>query len=141
MFWVHLLSHADEKCTQKRNDCTPSVNAAPAGLTDAVRVVAVDWSGDATVAGQRKHIWVAVARQGRLVALRNGRDRRDVTDSLIGAARRDRDLVVGLDFSFSFPAWFFGQHGLEDVASLWDLASQEGERWLRECQAPFWGRP
>jgi hypothetical protein len=106
-----------------------------------VQVVAVDWSGAATGAGQRRHIWAAVARHGQLVELRNGRDRGEVIDSLVAAAQGEEELVVGLDFAFSFPAWFLGQHGLETVASLWDLVAREGEQWLRQCQTPFWGRP
>jgi hypothetical protein len=109
--------------------------------TIGMQVVAVDWSGAASGAGQRQHIWVARARHGQLVELRNGGLRTEVIDFLIATAQRHKDLVVGLDFAFSFPAWFLGQHGLENVASLWDLVALEGERWLRECQAPFWGRP
>jgi hypothetical protein len=110
------------------------------GLTVDAQVVAVDWSGDATPAGQRRHIWAAVVRRGGLVELRKGRVRDEVIDSLITAGRHE-DLVVGLDFAFSFPAWFLRWHGLDDVGSLWDLVARDGERWLRECQEPFWGRP
>jgi hypothetical protein len=104
-------------------------------------VVAVDWSGDATAAGQRRRIWMGLARHGKLVALEDGRDRRQVVDFLIDLSRRHRDLVVGLDFAFSFPAWFLREHGLANVAALWDLVAEMGEQWLGACQPPFWGRP
>jgi hypothetical protein len=29
---------------------------------------------------------------------------------------------------------------LGDIADVWDLAEREGERWLRDCTVPFWGR-
>src|SRR5262245_32055769 len=61
-------------------------------LTVDTQVVAVDWSGDATRAGQRRHIWAAVARRGELVQLRNGRVRDEVVDSLVAAAGRHEDL-------------------------------------------------
>ena len=104
-------------------------------------VVAVDWSGHATTAGQRRHIWIGVAGGGKLVALEDGRDRHEVVDYLIGVSRGDANLVVGLDFAFSFPAWFLREQALPNVAFLWDLVAEKGEQWLRACQPPFWGRP
>jgi hypothetical protein len=50
-------------------------------------------------------------------------------------------LVVGLDFSFSLPAWWVRQQGFSDASQLWRAATSEGERWLAECRPPFWGRP
>jgi hypothetical protein len=50
-------------------------------------------------------------------------------------------LVVGLDFSFSLPAWWVRQQGFSDASQLWRAATSAGERWLRECRPPFWGRP
>lgn len=50
-------------------------------------------------------------------------------------------LVVGLDFAFSFPAWFVRQRlGARDVLAVWDAAAAHGEQWLDECEPPFWGR-
>jgi hypothetical protein len=50
-------------------------------------------------------------------------------------------LVVGLDFSFSLPAWFLQTNGCAAVDDLWRTAEESGERWLAECAPPFWGRP
>src|SRR5690606_29646039 len=51
-------------------------------------------------------------------------------------------LVVGLDFAFSFPAWFVEGQGFSEASELW--AAMHGglaERWLQSCEPPFWGRP
>jgi hypothetical protein len=106
-----------------------------------MQVVAVDWSGNATNRGQQEHIWVGVVRDHRLVVLENGRLRHEVIQLVIEAARRDGSTVVGLDFAFSFPAWFLRAHNLEDVGSVWNLVATDGEEWLRGCRSPFWGRP
>jgi hypothetical protein len=48
---------------------------------------------------------------------------------------------VGLDFAFSFPAWFLRERACADVTALWRLVAVEGEHWLADCVPPFWGRP
>ena len=106
-----------------------------------MEVIAVDWSGGATAAVQRRHIWTAVVRDGELVELASGLTRREVVDRLIARADRDPDVIVGFDFSFSFPAWFVEHHGAEDVVEFWEIAERDGEQWLADCQPPFWGRP
>lgn len=106
-----------------------------------MRVVAVDWSGAATAAGQRARIWTAVAQDGELVSLTDGRTRHETIDHLIALASRHPLLVVGLDFAFSMPAWFLQHHALSGAPALWELAAADGERWLSECRPPFWGRP
>ena len=105
----------------------------------SVRVVAVDWSGD-RLAAHRK-IWLAEAAGDRLVRLEDGRGREAITDHLIELALRDPELVVGLDFAFSLPAWFLERRGLASAAELWALADREAESWLAACEWPFWGRP
>jgi hypothetical protein len=103
-------------------------------------VVAVDWSGAASGASTR--IWLAHVVAGELVTLRNGRSRQEVTDDLVALRAGSPDgLVVGLDFSFSLPAWFLQAHSCATVDDLWRMAEQEGEQWLAECAPPFWGRP
>ena len=105
-----------------------------------MEVVAVDWSGAAT--GASTHIWLAHVIDGELAALRNGRSRQEVVDDLVALRTRSPGgLVVGLDFSFSFPAWFLRAQRCATVGELWEAAEREGERWLSECVSPFWGRP
>jgi hypothetical protein len=103
-------------------------------------VVAVDWSGAASGASTR--IWLAHVVGGELVALRNGRSRQEVTDDLVALRADSPDgLVVGLDFSFSLPAWFLQTNCCATVDDLWRTAEEMGEQWLAECAPPFWGRP
>jgi len=105
-----------------------------------VDVVAVDWSGALKMSAT--HIWLAHVVAGELVALRNGRSRQEVVDDLVALrSRTPGALVVGLDFSFSFPAWFVRAQSCATVGELWQAAEREGERWLTECTFPFWGRP
>jgi hypothetical protein len=114
------------------------------------RVVAVDWSGDRSAAGQRKKIWAGVwtAGGGRVdggsVTLEGGRTRVEIADWLIAMARDTPRMVVGFDFCFSFPAWFVREMGCEDAPAFWDVVAREhGERWLAPgaVDRRFWGRP
>jgi hypothetical protein len=101
-----------------------------------MRVLAIDWSGDAHLAGHR--IWLAEATEpDRLGRLESGRDRGAMTDHLLAV---QGEVVIGLDFGFSFPAWFVRDLGLDSAAQLWPRVATHGERWLAECQPPFWGR-
>src|SRR5687767_11355506 len=75
-----------------------------------VRVIAVDWSG-ALLNAQQK-IWLAEVVDGQLVRLENGRDRPALTIHLIEQAKADPQVVVGLDFAFSLPAWYLKLRGL-----------------------------
>jgi Protein of unknown function (DUF429) len=104
-----------------------------------VRVIAVDWSGRAT--GERRAIWLAEASADELVRLENGRTRDQVADHVLALAAADPELVVGFDFSFSLPAWFFAARGFATVDELWSSAARDGEQWLADCEPPFWGRP
>ncbi|MBV8693502.1 MAG: DUF429 domain-containing protein [Actinobacteria bacterium] len=102
------------------------------------RVVAVDWSG--RVQGGGRYRWAAEVVNGELVSLRDGWDIDSLFTHLVDLAERD-DIAVGLDFSFSLPAWFLDTLGVADGPALWDVVAFEGEAWLRECAPPFWGRP
>jgi hypothetical protein len=104
-------------------------------------VVAIDWSGDASAAGQRRKIWAGVWRAGR-VTLETGRTREELVEWLIALARETPRMVVGVDFCFSYPAWFVEEHGAGSAVEFWETVARHGERWLgRECEeARFWGR-
>jgi hypothetical protein len=104
-----------------------------------MRVIAIDWSGAAS--GARRNIWLAEWRDGEVTRLECGRSRGEIADHLIELAERDPDLVVGLDFAFSLPAWFLDDRCLPDATALWALASEGAEQWLGGCEPPFWGRP
>jgi hypothetical protein len=113
------------------------------------RVVAVDWSGDRSVAGQKRKIWAGVwtaDRDGKVfggtVALESGRTREELGAWLIEMAKETPRMVVGVDFCFSYPAWFLEEHGAESALEFWAVVKERGEHWLsHECaDARFWGR-
>src|SRR5689334_20186433 len=103
------------------------------------RVLAVDWSG-ASIGAERK-IWLAEARNERLLRLEDGRSRDQVFDHLAAESARDPRLVVGLDFAFSVPAWLLAAWGLADAPALWADLERHAEELLAACRPPFWGRP
>ncbi|MGE0353234.1 MAG: hypothetical protein AB7I33_14875 [Gemmatimonadales bacterium] len=106
----------------------------------SLRIIAVDWSGDRNPRNAREKIWLAEAVDGRLARLENGRDRDQVAEHLVAVAAESSRLIVGLDFAFSLPAWFFEDRGLRNAYELWTLVEAEGEDWLAGCPPPFWGR-
>jgi hypothetical protein len=106
--------------------------------TSPKRFLAIDWSGREPAAGQRRHIYIASWCDGA-ITLENGYTRDEVCDLLL--TQKASDLVVGLDFAFSFPAWWVRELGCNSAPELWCRAASEGEQWLRECREPFWGRP
>ncbi len=98
-----------------------------------------DWSGAAT--GEQAGLRLAeVDPSGpRVVSVRALR-RVDAVDRIVDAMAEWPDVVVGLDFSFSLPAWWLEASGIGCVDDLWgDAGRLEG--WLRACEPPFWGRP
>ena len=111
-------------------------------MMDVQRVVAVDWSGDRSAAGQRRKIWAGVWTAGEGVRLESGRSREKLIEWLIEMARETPQMVVGVDFCFSYPAWFVAEHGAKTALEFWATVVEHGEHWLgRECQdARFWGR-
>jgi len=104
-----------------------------------VRTVAIDWSGRASNA--EKSIWIAEVADDQLVFLENGRGRVEVANVLIEWAAASPNLLIGLDFAFSFPAWFLTERGMSTVQDLWMAAASNGNDWLAACEWPFWGRP
>jgi hypothetical protein len=125
---------------ERTPDYDPAVTKdRPRFGTQPDRVFAVDWSG--AIRGVRRKIWIAEVHRGKLVDLSAGRDRTETIDYLVERATREPDILIGLDFAFSFPAWFLRENGATSMPDAWDLARLEGERWLRECPQPFWGKP
>ncbi len=102
------------------------------------RVIVVDWSGART--GAKSRIWLAEVCSGRLTRLESGRDREELIAYLIEVASTDPDLVIGLDFAFSFPRWFAEGEVATSIEEVWDLVAKKGEQWLSDCEPPFWGR-
>jgi hypothetical protein len=119
----------------------------PAQQLDIQRIVAIDWSGDRSASGQRRKIWAGIwtAQPGgpARVSLESGRTREELIGWLIASARETPRMVVGVDFCFSYPAWFVREHGATSAIEFWKIAAAHGERWLsRECDdVRFWGRP
>ena len=101
-----------------------------------MRVAAVDWSG--AVKGVRKAIWLAEVAADGVVRLECGRDRAELVRELVETARCDPELVVGLDFAFSTPAWYLEQRGFSSVRDLWRAMATGGEDILRDPNPPFW---
>ena len=104
-----------------------------------MRCVAVDWSGRAR--GAEAFIWIAEARDGKLVFLENGRSRTQAIAWVIAAASAGPPLVAGFDFAFSLPAWYCARRGWGSAEQVWAAIAAEGETLLADCPAPFWGRP
>jgi hypothetical protein len=103
-----------------------------------VRILAVDWSGNASRSAARRCIWIAEARDGLVTRLEGGRDREETVDFLLAEAARDPALVVGLDFAFGLPEWFARAHGASNGRDVWQLVERRGEEWLRDPAPPFW---
>lgn len=114
----------------------------PAGLTAGLRVIAIDWSGARRY--EQRHLWLAESRgpesTGDGLATLAPMTRSAAVDAVMAAAERDSELVVGLDFAFSMPAWWLGQLGIGHVGELWADAERLAA-WLAGCPSPFWGRP
>src|SRR5260221_179566 len=97
---------------------------------------AIDWSGDATEAGQRRKIVAATVRDGRVTNVVAGRTRAEVAQWLASSERvADADgapTFVGFDFSFSLPEWFARSNGCPSLADVWALVGEPAEEWPRD---------
>jgi hypothetical protein len=108
--------------------------------------MAIDWSGRAGP-DQRRALWLAEAADGALVRLQGGRTRAELVELLIAEAARDPDLIVGVDFAFSLPAWYLRERQLTP-GRLWALLAEEAltpamrrlglARWMHHPEPPFW---
>ncbi len=97
--------------------------------------VAVDWSGDVRAESTpHPKLWLAEAIDGVLMAL-GPSSRSAVVDHVVAAADRAGDgLLVGLDLSFGYPAWFMRELGCASGPDLWDRAAS-----LDPTAPPFYG--
>ena len=105
-----------------------------------MRCIAVDWSGAKDEEGQLKGIWIAVAERSGLTRLRNGLGRSEICNLLAKEIQSGDEVVIGLDFAFSFPRWYLEQRSFLGASALWELAQRKGEIWLSGDKWPFWGR-
>ncbi len=102
------------------------------------RVIAVDWSGDARRA--KKKIWRAKVGPGGISELEDGQGRENICGILVDELAHGPNLVAGLDFAFSFPAWFVEDHGCSKAIDFWRVVKEAGEAWMSEKQDPFFER-
>ncbi len=98
--------------------------------------IAVDWSGAEKTRGK---LALAEVIDAEFQSVRPFDSREEVASKLIQRCRETSDTIIGLDFAFSMPEWFFAGHGISTAFDLWQLAEKEGKTWLRECPPPFWG--
>ena len=106
-----------------------------------MRVIAVDWSGEARNDGASRTRWYEVC-DAIPSTIRPPIGRTAVIDRLIDGATSDPSLVVGLDFAFSMPAWYLREQGLAAAPDLWRWLTEgdRAESLLLACGPPFWGR-
>lgn len=100
-------------------------------------VIAVDWSGRAK--GAAEAIWLAEVEGSKIIDLRSGATREQLVAELC-ARSPEVPLIVGLDFAFSFPAWWCEERGWTDIRAVWSAAAERGHCWLESCPPPFWGK-
>jgi hypothetical protein len=108
--------------------------------------MAIDWSGRSG-RDQRRFLWLAEAVDGELVRLEGGRTRAELVELLIAEADRNPDLIVGIDFAFSLPAWYLQERQLTP-RQLWALLADEAltpamrqlglTHWMNRPELPFW---
>jgi len=104
-----------------------------------VQIIAIDWSGRAK--RHEESLWRAEVRDGELTELRNGLGRDELIAKLLELGEAEPRTVIGLDFAFSFPAWWCEENGWSSGEDVWSAMRHEGEDLLGGCKDPFWGRP
>jgi len=105
-------------------------------------IVAIDWSGNKNESDQKKHIWLACWHKGK-VTLEANKTHKQVFQHLSDSAARNKRLVVGVDFCFSYPEWFLKDNGYQTAFDFWDFVANKNEYWLsaENQERLFWGRP
>lgn len=104
-----------------------------------MQIIAVDWSGRAK--GPAESLWRAEVRHGRLTELSNGLGRGELIAKLLELGEAEPRMIIGLDFAFSFPAWWCEENGWSRGEDVWSAMGHGGEDLLEGCEDPFWGRP
>lgn len=99
-----------------------------------MRTIAVDWSG---AREPLRNLWLAEAVPGRLVNVASFSERASLVEYLIDQRQGKAELVVGLDFAFSLPAWFLTERRFATPVALWEHMAAEADSWL-EPKPPFW---
>src|SRR3954453_19510350 len=94
----------------------PYADRMAADRVRVVRLVAIDWSGRATL--EHRHLWMAEVDNGEPMRLA-GASRAEAIDRLLSLAGCDPELIVGLDFSFSFPAWLMRRQRFGSAVDAW----------------------
>jgi hypothetical protein len=116
----------------------PRSGTSNATRAESATVIAIDWSGNARRLQARSKIWRAEVVNRELTSVTNGLDRQETIDYLIERATTTSGLIVGLDFSFSFPQWFLDRLEVATASEAWDMVVRDGEGWLADPQPPFW---
>jgi hypothetical protein len=107
------------------------------------RVIAIDWSGAEDLDTQYETIWTADF-DGAKTSLTYGRSREQVVAYLVDLRRTCTSLLVGMDFSFSLPAWFLRKRLPQlgeppDIRKVWEHVAAYAEAWLAGDEN-FYGR-
>lgn len=106
------------------------------------RTVGVDWSGAASDVDAASAVFLAVAEDGRLVALEGGRGRDATIDAVADVVFEEPETLVGLDFAFGVPAWVAAREGWRSAGEVWrwaGLGTASDPGWVRQRPEPFWG--
>ena len=129
----------DPCCTLRSGKGLLSTSVPSPGVgIEGLKCIAVDWSGAKGTGQQKKKIWVAEAANRELLRLESGRTRDEVVGVLVKAVQSQENLVIGLDFAFSFPQWYLQWQNLSSARELWELAGEEGSDWIHNMTCPFW---
>ena len=101
-------------------------------------MIAVDWSGALRLPART--IWLAEFADGSPARLEKCESRDKVVERLLDASKQSSKVVVGLDFAFSCAGWFVQEQQCRSAIEFWSVVKLRGEKWLRDCPHPFWGR-